>query len=191
MLRRGPKRKLGMPRGGPAKVITDKALLEAEEETGEMTLSARYPGRIGRRCSVVRGSLTSRRRQRPSWPCCGKRSTPRAIPEAEKRRQNGNDGSGRLPRPASQHDDGHGAEHDLEVFEHRLARNVFQVERHLPVDVVDRTIILVVDLCPPRDAGAHSLPLGVMSDLRPEMREDRRLLGARSHHIHVAAHHVD
>jgi glutaconate CoA-transferase subunit B len=35
---------LGMPGAGPIKVITDKAILEAETESGELVLTALYPG---------------------------------------------------------------------------------------------------------------------------------------------------
>ena len=38
------RRDLGMPGAGPVKVITDKAILEADEATGEMVLAALYPG---------------------------------------------------------------------------------------------------------------------------------------------------
>jgi glutaconate CoA-transferase, subunit B len=38
------RRELGMPGAGPLKVITDKAILEADQETGEMVLAALYPG---------------------------------------------------------------------------------------------------------------------------------------------------
>jgi glutaconate CoA-transferase, subunit B len=38
------RRELGMPGAGPVKVITDKAVLEAEPESGELILSALYPG---------------------------------------------------------------------------------------------------------------------------------------------------
>ena len=38
------RRELGMPGAGPVKVITDKAILEADEETGELVLAALYPG---------------------------------------------------------------------------------------------------------------------------------------------------
>ena len=38
------RRELGMPGAGPLKVITDKAILEADEETGELVLAALYPG---------------------------------------------------------------------------------------------------------------------------------------------------
>jgi glutaconate CoA-transferase, subunit B len=37
------RRELGMPGAGPVKVITDKAILEADADTGEMTLAALYP----------------------------------------------------------------------------------------------------------------------------------------------------
>ncbi len=38
------RRELGMPGAGPVKVITDKAVLESEAETGELVLSGLYPG---------------------------------------------------------------------------------------------------------------------------------------------------
>jgi len=38
------RRELGMPGAGPVKVITDKAVLEADQATGEMVLAALYPG---------------------------------------------------------------------------------------------------------------------------------------------------
>jgi glutaconate CoA-transferase subunit B len=38
------RRELGLPGGGPVKVITDKAVLEAEAESGELVLASLYPG---------------------------------------------------------------------------------------------------------------------------------------------------
>ena len=38
------RRELGMPGAGPVRVVTDKAILEADEETGELVLAATYPG---------------------------------------------------------------------------------------------------------------------------------------------------
>ncbi|HYT05612.1 MAG TPA: CoA-transferase [Gemmatimonadales bacterium] len=38
------RRELGVPGAGPVKVITDKAILEADEASGEMVLAALYPG---------------------------------------------------------------------------------------------------------------------------------------------------
>ncbi len=40
----GWRRKRGLPRGGPATVITDKAILRFDEETREMTLVSCHPG---------------------------------------------------------------------------------------------------------------------------------------------------
>jgi glutaconate CoA-transferase subunit B len=40
----GTRRELGMPGAGPVKVITDKAVLEADPESGELMLGAVYPG---------------------------------------------------------------------------------------------------------------------------------------------------
>jgi glutaconate CoA-transferase subunit B len=42
--RGGTRRELGMPGAGPVKVITDKGILEADPETGELVLTALYPG---------------------------------------------------------------------------------------------------------------------------------------------------
>jgi len=38
------RQELGMPGAGPVKVITDKGILERDETSGEMTLTALYPG---------------------------------------------------------------------------------------------------------------------------------------------------
>ena len=39
-----PRQKQGMPGAGPVKVITDKAILEADPESGELVLTSLYPG---------------------------------------------------------------------------------------------------------------------------------------------------
>jgi glutaconate CoA-transferase subunit B len=39
-----PRRALGLPGAGPVKVITDRAVLEPDAETGELVLTALYPG---------------------------------------------------------------------------------------------------------------------------------------------------
>jgi glutaconate CoA-transferase, subunit B len=38
------RRELGMPGAGPVKVVTDKAVLEADPDTGELVLAGLYPG---------------------------------------------------------------------------------------------------------------------------------------------------
>jgi len=38
------RRELGMPGCGPVKVVTDKAVLEADQDSGELVLAALYPG---------------------------------------------------------------------------------------------------------------------------------------------------
>ncbi len=38
------RKELGMPGAGPVKVVTDKGILESDPETGEMVLTALYPG---------------------------------------------------------------------------------------------------------------------------------------------------
>ena len=42
--RGGTRRELGMPGAGPLKVITDKGILEPDPESGELVLTAVYPG---------------------------------------------------------------------------------------------------------------------------------------------------
>jgi glutaconate CoA-transferase, subunit B len=39
-----PRRDYGMPGAGPTRVITDKAILEADQDTGELVVAALYPG---------------------------------------------------------------------------------------------------------------------------------------------------
>jgi glutaconate CoA-transferase subunit B len=39
-----PRRELGLPGGGPLKVITDRAVLEPDPDTGELMLTMLYPG---------------------------------------------------------------------------------------------------------------------------------------------------
>jgi glutaconate CoA-transferase subunit B len=56
------RRELGMPGAGPVKVVTDKAVLEAEAETGELVLAALYPGV---EADEVRAGVGWRLRSRP------------------------------------------------------------------------------------------------------------------------------
>ena len=51
------RRELGMPGAGPTRVITDKAVLEADPETGELVLAALYAG-------IERAEVTGR----VGWP---------------------------------------------------------------------------------------------------------------------------
>jgi glutaconate CoA-transferase subunit B len=61
-----------MPGAGPLKVITDKAILEADPGTGELVLAALYPG-VG--ADVVRAGV--------SWPLASRpRLTAVAPPSA-------------------------------------------------------------------------------------------------------------
>jgi glutaconate CoA-transferase, subunit B len=43
-MRAGTRRELGMPGAGPVRVLTDKGILEADPDTGELVLAALYPG---------------------------------------------------------------------------------------------------------------------------------------------------
>ncbi len=57
------RRELGMPGAGPTKVITDKAVLESDSETGELVLAALYPGiKMAEVASGVGWALRSRSR---------------------------------------------------------------------------------------------------------------------------------
>jgi glutaconate CoA-transferase subunit B len=42
--RAGTRRELGMPGAGPVRVVTDKGILDADPDTGELVLAALYPG---------------------------------------------------------------------------------------------------------------------------------------------------
>ena len=42
--RGGNRRELNMPGAGPVKIVTDKAILEPDADTGELVLTALYPG---------------------------------------------------------------------------------------------------------------------------------------------------
>ena len=55
------RRELGMPGAGPVKVVTDKAILEADAESGELVLAALYPGiEVGEVRARVGWELTAR-----------------------------------------------------------------------------------------------------------------------------------
>ncbi len=74
-----------MPGAGPVKVVTDKAILEPDADTGELVLAALYPGVDGRtRCAPASAgrsgpdprSARSSRPRRPSCDCSGTCSIP-------------------------------------------------------------------------------------------------------------------
>lgn len=52
-----------MPGAGPVKVVTDKAVLEAEPESGELVITALYPGVIP---DEVRAGVAWALRSRPN-----------------------------------------------------------------------------------------------------------------------------
>jgi len=63
------RRELGMPGAGPVKVVTDKAILEPEPESGELVLAALYPGvEAGEVCAGVGWPLRSRSALEPVEP---------------------------------------------------------------------------------------------------------------------------
>jgi glutaconate CoA-transferase, subunit B len=66
------RRELGMPGAGPLKVITDKAILEADQETGEMVLAAVYPGVQG---DAVRAGV--------GWPLASRPRLAAVAPPSE------------------------------------------------------------------------------------------------------------
>ena len=80
-----PASELGMPGAGPVRVVTDKGILEADPETGELVLGALYPGTTADevRAGVgwpLRCPRPLRRRGAPgrarSFGCCARCSIP-------------------------------------------------------------------------------------------------------------------
>ena len=67
------RKSLGMPGAGPVTVVTDKAILEADEASGELVLAALYPG-----CSAaeVRASV--------GWPLRSRDVVPDVAPPGER-----------------------------------------------------------------------------------------------------------
>jgi glutaconate CoA-transferase subunit B len=70
------RRELAMPGAGPVKVITDKAILAAEEESGELVLAALYPGVAA---AEVQAGVGWPLRQRPALAPVA----PPTVPELE------------------------------------------------------------------------------------------------------------
>lgn len=64
-----PRRELNMPGRGPVKVITDKGILEADAESGELVLTALYPG-------VTSGEV----RENVGWPLAARAELPQIVP---------------------------------------------------------------------------------------------------------------
>ncbi len=78
----------GMPGAGPVRVITDKGILEADAETGELVLAALYPGvtadevRGRRRLAAPHAATrcaTWTRRATGSFTCCATCSIPSGL----------------------------------------------------------------------------------------------------------------
>src|SRR6266487_4305220 len=74
----------------------------------------------------------------------------------------------RLPAAAPQQHHGDGAEHDLEIFERRLAADVLEVVAHLVAHVVHGRVVPLVDLCPAGNTGPHPLASRVAFDRSEE-----------------------
>jgi glutaconate CoA-transferase subunit B len=60
---------LGMPGAGPVRVVTDKGILEADPESGELVLAALYPGTTA---DEVRAGV--------GWPLRCRETLPRVDP---------------------------------------------------------------------------------------------------------------
>src|SRR4026208_2171332 len=74
-------------------------------------------------------------------------------------------GTCRSPSAAAQEDDGDGLEHDEQVFAQALPTDVLEVVAHLGAHVVDRAVVVVVDLRQPGDAGLGPLAQRVLGDV--------------------------
>src|SRR6266576_3468007 len=96
-----------------------------------------------------------------------------------------------LPAAATQQHHGDGAEHDLQVFERRLAADVLEVIGDFAAHVVHRGVVPLVHLSPAGDAGPHPLASRVAFDLLAQIHEDVGLFRARPHDVHIADQHVE
>jgi glutaconate CoA-transferase subunit B len=67
------RRELGMPGAGPVKVVTDKAVLEPDPDSGELVLAALYPGV---EADEVKASV--------GWPLRARPSLERVAPPGER-----------------------------------------------------------------------------------------------------------
>src|SRR2546426_3205762 len=98
---------------------------------------------------------------------------------------------GGSPPTAPQDHHRHGAEHDSEIFERRLAANVLEVVAYLAAHVTHRRVVALVDLCPARDARPNALAALVALDLLAQVHKDGGLLGPRADDVHVAHQDVE
>src|SRR5690606_22685358 len=96
-----------------------------------------------------------------------------------------------LPRALAEDHHRQRPQHDLQVVPHGPLLDVLEIELDLPLDVLDRPVVVLVDLSPARDAGTDTLTLRVALDLRPELLEDRGLFRPRADDVHVADQHVE
>ena len=74
---------------------------------------------------------------------------------------------------------------------HRLAADVLQVVVHLGAHVLERAVVVVVDLGQAGDARLGPLAQGILGDVLPELGEDGGPLGAGPHDVHLALEHVE
>src|SRR5882672_10040536 len=91
--------------------------------------------------------------------------------------------------PPAEHDGGR-AEHDLQVLERRALADILEIVVQLLPDIIYAAVVCAIDLGPARDSGQHALAERVLLYLLAEGRENRELLRARAHDVHIADEYV-
>src|SRR5438552_2030356 len=94
------------------------------------------------------------------------------------------------PAAAAEENGGDGLEHDAEVFHQALAPDVLQVVAHLGPHVIDRAVVVMIDLGQPGDPRLGPLAQGILGDVLPQLGEDGGPLRPGPHDVHVALEHV-
>src|SRR5690606_37403490 len=80
---------------------------------------------------------------------------------------------------------------ELQDFGYRQALRVPEIELQLPSHIVLARVVFLVHLRRTADPRKPTLPLLVANDPLAQLEEEVRLLGTRSHDVHLATNHVD
>src|SRR5450759_5958969 len=95
-----------------------------------------------------------------------------------------------LPSAPPEEHHRNGLDHDLDVLPDRTPLDVLEVVTELALDVVNRRVVLQVDLGMTGDPWWHPLASRVVRDLLSQLCEQFRPLRSRPHQVHVTLHHV-
>src|SRR5471032_2493180 len=99
--------------------------------------------------------------------------------------------SAELPAQSAKQHDGDGPRHYGEISEHASGPQIVEIELHLAADVIDGSVVRLVDLRPARDPRHHPLTEVIVRDYLPKLRENRWTLGSWPDDVHVSLDHVD